>query len=146
MNNYEAFSLILDCVIELNKKLRSDRDGLRENLGLHTYMSEHCTIRFNVGRQVGKTEYIKRNCGPEDLIIILKNAYKRMFLECPVDRRDIVSIRQYLNNITYYKIKPYKNIWIDEFTFVNDVINGDLRLLYDVLGRNEVEQTFVFLG
>ena len=112
----------------------------------YQYIQEYCTIRLDIGRQVGKTEYIRRRCGPSDLIIVLKSIYKNKLFDCHTDKKNIVSIRSFMDNISHYRAKSYENVWIDDFVLVNELMDYNMRLLYNFIGRSEIEQTFILLG
>ena len=145
MEIFNKFFSLLDNIIELNKEVREYRNDIKEIIGLNSYLKEYCTIKLEICRQIGKTEYIKRKCNKEnDLIIVLKDVYRDEFEDYVYDKRDVISIRSFMNNTSYYKIKTYEKIWVDNFVFVSKIM--DMDFIYDVIGREDIEQTFIFLG
>jgi hypothetical protein len=78
--DYQKFEKLVEDAIALNELLRRDLEPARiEYLGDWRYAREHCTVRIDVGRHCGKTEYIKRRALAEDVIVCSTGAMKRAF-------------------------------------------------------------------
>ena len=66
--DYERFSAIVDDSIAFNLSRRCRFDPRLYDIA--SYAKEFCTVRVNLGRQVGKTRWILENSSAGDLIVL----------------------------------------------------------------------------
>lgn len=143
---YDNFFILVDGLIELNKRMRIKNVNLYNIIGLKYYLKEYCTVKIDVGRQSGKSEYIAKNSTNNDLIITFNINMKKIFTDIKhvnIPDKNIISIQSLYNKKEEYGGRTYNNIWMDEASFISK--NNNIDFLYDVLGKNE-NQTFIFLG
>jgi len=141
INKYNIFYRIMDDIINLNNINRCNNSSLCI-LPLEEYLKEYCTIKFNIGRQIGKTEYIKRKAKENDVIIILNNAMRNYFRNV---NSDLFTINQFLNEKFD---KRYDSIWFDNFSFCSRYISKREyieEVLYIKFAKDR-KQTFILLG
>jgi hypothetical protein len=139
---FETFFNILDNIVKLNKINRKSKKWIKNEIGLYSYFREYCTIKLDIGRQIGKTQWIKRRYKKEDIIVVSKEELKKKYIYDGFNRKNIV---------TAYKIKhgscrgkKCNDIYVDDCSYmINKIIN--LNDLYIELGNN-IDQTFILLG
>lgn len=129
---------LITLVVELNRKLRDERDEHRRVLSPQAFAFEYCSVFYGTGRQTGKTYWIQENAKVGDLIItrkvsIIKTTYKNV-------HADIMSLIQ-LNNSD--DLPSYNNIFIDVDRFLD---SDELGILYKKLAVQNLKQTFIHLG
>lgn len=142
---YGSVFEVLDKMIILNKKNRElKKEWSKEYFGrdgFTSYLKEFCTVIFDIGRQVGKTEYIRKTAKENDAIIVLKGQMKYQY-------------RGFDNLFSYSEImvnhnnsfSEFENIYVDEFSSIQNHKNEFLPYLYHTLGRYNINQTFILLG
>lgn len=135
-----AFQLIVDGLILLNsahrKKLDIDVVG---NLQVCDYLREFGTISLNVGRQVGKSHYIKTHATAADLIIVYNMRSKDYYKDTTAK---VLSATELTSTPGIPPVR-YNKIYIDEPAFVQRTIS-----LYELyfLTAYDYNQTYILLG
>jgi hypothetical protein len=108
------------------------------------YAIELCTVRCDIGRRTGKTEYIKQNAGKSDLIVTSSQMLKSsLFANMPCD---VITMGD-LNKPEWLlgKSGDFKTIWVDEPFMIFDSHKA-LTEFYIRICRQGKDQTFVFMG
>jgi hypothetical protein len=144
MERYKEFHKLIDGLISLNKanriKLKNGLDGCDPVM----YAIELCTVRCDIGRRTGKTEYIKQNAGKSDLIVTSSQMLKSsLFANMPCD---VITMGD-LNKPEWLlgKSGDFKTIWVDEPFMIFDSHKA-LTEFYIRICRQGKDQTFVFMG
>lgn len=139
LSHKEEFFSLLDSLIALNKKRRRI---FYSHLDAY-YMKEFCTVSIDFGRQIGKTEYIKKRMTKDDVVIVDRIIYKNYLINRGFNRNKI---------FTSYDIKGdrirglrCKNIYVDDASLFRNkrVLEYDI---YEIFGIGNIEQTFILLG
>lgn len=140
---YEMFFYMMDNLISLNKMNRNI--NCYKAFGLMSFLVKYCTVKIDIGRQSGKTEYIFKHAKENDLIILYNLQFKRSCLERYNNIKcDISTIRQINNNRENNReLKLYDTIWVDEYSFIKR--KNDVDFIYNYFGK-DINQTFVFMG
>ena len=139
----DKFFDIVNAAIALNKENRERFS----NINIWKIMSpamaclELCTVSIDIGRQVGKTRYVKENATRDDLVIVtnqrIYDDYLKHFSEV---RKPLPYLLVWSGNYVEKAFFPrYSTIWIDDVPGLNK------NILYETLARDE-KQTFIFLG
>lgn len=113
------------------------------------FAKEFATIRFDVGRQTGKNNFIKNHCTENSLIIEYDNLHaKRMKQSIKADRNidvDVYSSKSVStppeNLELYFKEKEYDKIYVNEPGLMKEFLLDDVYSF--VRNRN---QTFFLVG
>lgn len=140
---YKCYFKLLDGIIDLNRSNRNKK--LKNTIGLIPYSVEYCTIKFDIGRQTGKTEYIIRNTKKDDIIIVL---HSRMLYNV-IEKVDcnVITIQEVIDK--HIPLGPFNNIWVDNYSYLSqyqDIMNYIRDKIYNIFIDRRVEQTFIFLG
>lgn len=151
IQRYEKFVSLLDGLVALNKANRKkfverNYSNIDYMVGKMFYFKEFCTIKLDIGRQVGKTEYIIRNFKNNHLIIVDNNLTKRYILRRigkELDEFQKVITIDDLKNITFGNRYNFNTIWVNDASYIMNSRNTDF--LYAIYGNNK-DQTFIFLG
>lgn len=136
----DYFELVKD-LIYFNYKHREFHEELRKNLSPRAWLYEFCTIRLNVGRRVGKTEFIKSNARPGDIVIV-----PFIISKIPYGSAHCFALPE-LERYNHFYPTDLQNfnpsyIWCDEANLSNDGIE----LIFNHFCRPELDQTLIILG
>ena len=113
------------------------------------FLSELCTVRINIGRATGKTQFIKDNATREDLIIAYSESTYKDYIR---NKSHIIftkgsNINKFIDLIRGLRIK---NIYIDEPELVCSALSITLEELYNIVWDRHlfVDElpTFILLG
>ncbi len=141
----EELHSMLDRIVKLNKeRRRTVPNDMEKVIGEESYAREYCTIRFDIGRQCGKSEWIKRRATKDDLVIILKAAYKGFFRDCKADVKSMHEVSRDRHTLIRGTMK-YKTVYIDEPMFTCKKISFE-EILPFLINERLKEQTFILLG
>lgn len=135
------FNRLVDSLISYNKDLRDSLPHTHYTaLSNVSFTREFCTIRCNVGRRVGKSSYIERRAGINDLVIVPNQNLKKSGLATIITASEVKRIPK-----TYRgRIRPkYVNIYVDEPRMCADYLS--IEEMYDILVCSKL-QTFILLG
>jgi len=126
------FFNVVDQLIELNKQNRNTT--AKKYLDEISYLKQYCTIIVDIGRNVGKTTYIRSRAKENDLIIV-----SSMFSIIGTK-----SHQEILYNQTSFRNNGYETIYIDEPKRCFAELNFDEFLQRIV--NSKLEQTIICLG
>jgi hypothetical protein len=131
---------ILDEIVSINMK---NRNG-KEFLPLDNYISSFCTIRLNIGRQIGITTWIRNRAKEGDIIIVPRQEMINYSYRDVLNKRDVVTIDGLKQRTSLYVGVDYNNIYIDVASYLSqeDIYN----IIHNLLPRPDIEQTFFLLG
>lgn len=136
------FCQCVDDLVQLNIANRQKVTHLAEEFPIHAWVREFATVRCDIGRQTGKTSYIKSRATFNDMIIVRHQHLVRYFMDLPpLDDSgnlgpNVVSQSNFPSGICYSR---YNKIYIDEPGRL------DMDLVYQILAR-DTKQTFIILG
>ena len=134
---YRLFPDAIRILIALNKK---NRKRFNKNLySVGDYALEYCTIKCDIGRQTGKSEYIKRHADALSVVVVMNARVKQNFL---IKNRKF-SLRSPSDLLNNPHQKEYETIYIDEPSFVFK--NISISKLYHLLSKS-YNQTYIWLG
>ena len=132
----KVFYPVIKILLILNKK---NRQRFPKNIyRVEDYALEFCTVKCDIGRQTGKSEYIKTHADASSVVIVMNNRMKQNF-SIPNRKFELRSPSDLLNNPQ----KEFKTIYIDEPTYVFKKIS--VSKLYSLLSKN-YDQTYIWLG
>jgi hypothetical protein len=168
MFEYNEVSDAIDNLIKLNMKIRKNLDpDIRMNISAGSFAVDFCTVRFNIGRRVGKTRYIEEHADDHSLTIVanhhirrnLRNTKGMIFTAHEIDSGGlhIQNQTRYLDGdskfsgVDHYKsdgkIFEFTRVYVDEPSFVFKDKNHMLDIYHIIcrLNRNTTP-TFILLG
>lgn len=134
------FNLLVDNLILLNSTHRKKMDiDIVRNLHACDYLREFGTISLNVGRQIGKSHYIKTHASADDLIIVYNMKSIDYYRDTPAK---VLSSNQLLP-VRGVPPTRYNKIYIDEPYLVSR--NMPLHEIYHITAI-DYNQTYILLG
>ncbi len=134
------FHAAIDNLVALNKELRKCLNPeIKEELSPVEYAIEFCTVTCNIGRRIGKSEYIRRRANEltHSLIIV---PTENMALD--YDALKVLTADQVIEGAAV--TERYDVVFIDEFSFV--FYNGRQNKIYSKLAFKGRDTTFILLG
>lgn len=141
MNKFHA---AINSLIRINKDIRKGRADIKEELPIEQWAENFCTVHCNIGRMVGKSEYIKSRAKSGDLVVVYNKDIREFIVSPNGIDCDVVTAAFLDNNKdSYLRAKIYKNIFVDEPELVFSKIKK--KKFYKKLASN-LNQTFIFLG
>lgn len=132
---YNKYHKLLDDMVKLNI---ANRESIVDLLSLAPpaiIAREHCTIRSNIGRRTGKSEYIRTRAKRGDLIIVSNTRIKKLLFS---KMRGTVAVANEVNALRYFK-----TIFIDEPSLVFNSLPQTR--MFKMLAHDS-NQTFIMLG
>jgi hypothetical protein len=136
---HNKFHNLIDDLRILNQQFRKERPDPKEFLDSIRYAIEYCTITIDIGRQTGKSTYIKNNASPDTAVVVMNQKMKDLFKDCDLD---VFTAREVQFKKGVYN--KYKTIFVDEPSFVFRTI--DKYELYAHFVNNVLDQTFILIG
>ncbi len=132
---------MVDGMITYNERSRKPISHLSNSMNPVHYAMEFCTVKVDVGRRTGKTEYVKRRADEYSLVIVHNNNLTKGY----PDHIIVVSITELVghNGVFFGRIKP-RTIYIEEPQMVFRTIPQ--HELYYRLVDEIYDQTFILLG
>jgi esterase/lipase superfamily enzyme len=116
---------------------QNELSSIKNNISIQSWYKDHATVRFDIGRQVGKTRYIIDNAGPLDLIVC-----RNTMMADHVRRHGTVSDVIATPSFGIYwigKREAYQNVFFDDCAFSNEQ-------LYLLLRAAPSIQQLIYLG
>lgn len=113
VEHQSEFCNLVDLILGLQERRVQDIDPGLANMSPEAFLRDFCTVRIDIGRQSGKTHYIKTRCSDLDLIITPTD-HIRVHLDASVDCQ-VISVNSPLPIGKYFD-----TIWIDEWIFIKD--------------------------
>lgn len=139
---------ILSLMIEANQAIRKEFPEAKEQIDTPYYLAEFCTIRLNIGRRTGKTQYIKDNSNINSCVIVPKEDWARNLYgvrsgNVNNDGLMVLTICNLLAN-PKDKYNKYTTIYIDEPSFVFP--DNDTHRFYAKIANPHLDQTIIMVG
>lgn len=135
--NFDQYHEMIDELIYLNLAHRAEFAEYKPMVPPAVWAREFCTVRCNIGRRTGKSEYIKARAREGDLIIAPNLQMRRHLfpnMVCDVETPSTLNGK---------KFKRFDTVFVDEPSLVFLVMSpSDLFALL----AHDGEQTFVMLG
>lgn len=138
----EYYATLMNYIIDFNLVLRDEQHkDLKNMLSNFQYAKEYCTVKFDIGRQVGKSRYIFNNASPECIVFAIN---LRIANDCFGGSRAMIrSVNQNLDYIELKGMRP-KRIYIDDASCVH---SNTIDKIYEKFAdKNVKDQTFILLG
>jgi len=144
LKSYRDYHNLIDGLIELNLNRRElFNKQPYTNMGLIEIAMSFCTIECNIGRQSGKTTYIKSKINNDTLIIVPNHNYKKHYLSCGMNN-NIKTIHSFISKSAWPN-RFYKTIFFEDLSFTKH--NANFYEVYEALVYHyPFQQTFIFLG
>jgi len=138
--SYDDFHNAVDTLVRLNLENRHKLDeGMCLRLGVVQLAMEFHTVRCDIGRRSGKSEYIKRRAKHSDLIVVAHDSVKRIYRDAKAEVLSAPEISE--DAVAEYSLD---RVFVDEPFLVSRELL--LTHLYSVLARNNSNQVFILLG
>lgn len=138
MTNGSSYDYAIRLLISINRENRVKYNDAKIMYPLYRYVREFCTISVDVGRGVGKTEFIQNHASYQDLVIVFSKTEKeRLAKKIPaivLTPDEIVSLRP---------SRIFETIYIDEPDLVFRYQDKDTILKNIIFSEN---QTIIMLG
>ncbi len=136
------FATLVDYMIAYNKEIRDSFPlSAYHEMSDIEFVEEFCTINCNVGRSVGKSTYIGRRAGINDLVIVPGHYAKRSGLATIMTASEVSRIPETCRG---RPSKPkYVNIYVDEPRLCEQYLSR--KHMYNILVCSKL-QTFILLG
>lgn len=136
------FATLVDYMIAYNKELRDSFPlSAYHELSDIQFVRELCTIKCDVGRRVGKSTYIARRAGINDLVIVHNTTLKYNSLCTVMTASEVAHIPEgYRGRNNQPK---YVNIYVDEPQLCQEYLS--IPEMYRILTCSKL-QTFILLG
>ncbi len=144
MSNVD-FDILTRFALRVNQENRKLYEWNRQIYGALLWLQEYCTIRVDVGRGVGKTEFIVVNLTDKDVVLVFNQNMKKLI------QNRISSGRDMKNVINVQTFSPYNmNMNAPEYIFVDEPSLVFNNIRYEDIMRFFVDekkyQTVVMLG
>ncbi len=141
------FENLLLGLIKINKNQREKFKSNKLNYSAIEYAKEFCTIRLNIGRGVGKTNFINKYAEKGDLIITYnsKNSFLKKNYELNLGS-DVIGLCGEKDMCHKLSKKNYINIFVEEPSIISSSYPDFIEDLYTFLVDPNIEQTFIILG
>ncbi|MCK5015561.1 MAG: hypothetical protein KAS32_00655 [Candidatus Peribacteraceae bacterium] len=139
-------------LIDVHEEHRAIHIESKENYPTKHWAQEFCTIKVDIGRQIGKNKFIYLRADKNSLIIDYNGTQshltKRVLKEKYNKNVDCFSGLQIHNptksRAEYLEGKSYTQIFINEPSFMG--IDKWDWIYNDLIMRSDVDQTFFFIG
>lgn len=139
---YDQHKKLIDNLVKLNLKFRASVVDKIEGLGKYNFAMEYATVKCDIGRQVGKTTYIKEKLEKnKNAIVIVNSSNASLNYKSIKDQCLIFKGRDSLNAFNVPNLETIKTVYIDDASW-----NDKLELIYEVFTQDDIERTFVLLG
>lgn len=137
---------LIDVMIDMNQLMRSMNRVKLAGIDPIQYAVQFCTVRLNVFRGIGKTQYIVDNVTEKDVIIVKddhakKYMYSRLAIRPIIDIQSAAMIK---NRTLGYCGDSYEKIYVDD-----PIMCFDSRSMFEFYGKfvdGGIQQTFILLG
>ena len=145
---FDEYHAAIDKLIDVQKRLMDEwgyRDADHKNGYSKAFFTiNFCSVTCDIGRQTGKTEYIKKRLKPGESIVIVKDEKSAMQSRSVGIPDGLVLTVDDIFRCYRHEALKYKTVFIDNASlFLNDE-NFKYRL-YDYLAKDH-DTMFVLLG
>jgi len=117
-----AYDYLLENLIDLNKENRVRWEKHKSMLPVFDYIYDYCMVKLDIGRCVGKTEFIKNHAKKNDIVFVVNSAQAEEINE------------KTRATVHYGKIKQ------------GDILDWRKRSGYYTLGNNRMEKSRFIYG
>lgn len=138
MFNFTDHHLAVNKLRDLNLKNRLAMANHRSGMPREAWAREFCTVRCDIGRRTGKSDYILRCAKPGDLILVATMQLRHTVFNhapCAVLTAGQIALDR--------QCEHYNDIYVDEPSLVFDRLSP--HTMYSCLAHGG-EQTFLLLG
>jgi hypothetical protein len=136
---------IIESAINCNKASRTKFEQFKNAMGLTHWTINHCTVRIDLGRGAGHTNYIAQHATDNDLILVQDQIAVKHMKNIVVNKPAIFSTRGLIIS-TIKNLKP-QNIYIDNPFHTIDLYDPTFyRNLIATLADSRIDQTIISLG
>lgn len=139
--NFE--DIVLNAIV-FNREHREKNKEMYLKKAFHPieYAMQLSTVHINIGRGVGKTQFIRKYANPYDVIVVPKGSMKILFRDC--ECRNIFTPFE-CRHVIYRDADKPKTIWMDEIGFATE---EEIYWVYNtfIIDDEEINQTWVRLG
>lgn len=144
---YKKSHKLIDELVELNisaRMLHRLKGYNHKEIGLSSYLVDCCTVRVNLGRLIGHTEYIIRRADENSVVLVFNEICVRNIIRKTNGKH---SFDMFTIDTMYKKQnKTYKKIYIDGFaTWLVENKQNIHNDIYRLFGKSP-SQTFIFIG
>lgn len=143
----EEFFRLVDNAAAVNLLHRQSLpDSVREQMHPVHYSFEYCTIHVDVGRAIGKTEYIRKNLAEGVVVIVPDNESRMRLLKDSKGGNGAFIVNGNGNEKVLsaeLSVRKANFIFIDEPAMIKD---QNLSVIYQVLSKPDMIQLFILLG
>jgi hypothetical protein len=133
---------IIDLAIEENKRIRELNSYWKQTCGKIEYFRNFCTIHIDIGRAVGKTQYIIDNAKENDVIIVSSYINKNLFFE----KAKTENIFYQASDIIEKQFDNIGFVYIDEPALFLKNQNYTLWDVYALFYNVKSDMMFILLG
>ena len=137
MEKYETFHKLINDAVALNLSNRPDPRRFMDSI---RYAVDFCSVKIDLGRQTGKTSYIKKYASADDLWVVKNVRYKKDFA------RDTLATVKTFEECEVRGGRRYNNIFVDEFSSMASSSDSRYGLYAALVNENVRNQVFLLLG
>ena len=139
------FRKMVDLAIKINQNARN-RITLVEYktaLGKTSFAMEYATVKIDLGRQLGKTTYIKDKLEHDENSIVVLNSKASITnnYKSVSDKTIVINKYNCAKTIEIENLDKIKNVYIDDASW-----NDTVEVVYEIFTQDDIERTFVLLG
>lgn len=137
--HFDTFHSAIDAMVMANQYFRLARANVQSFYSPVEWATQHATVRSDIGRQTGKSEYIRRRAKPGDLVI----AFSLEIRAAKFERMPCTVITA--KELAGWSIAPerFQTIYVDEAALVFGTASA--AHMYLALAQG-YDQPFVLLG
>lgn len=108
------FGDMVELLTELNRKHRQQAYSFHQQASPVSYLLDHCTVKVDVGRATGKTQYIMSNAGLDDVVVFKNWNAKNAYRGCPALLVTVGDLDDKHTMMMKIRGRVFKNIYMDE--------------------------------
>ena len=139
-----GFKALVDSAIELMDNNSKRNERFRETMHPQQWLYEFRTVRLDVGRGVGKTQYILDHVlQPGELVIVPSLRFARV---CGYDKAGVKTVHcdDYGLGRQAHSFRDIKRIYIDELRSCEQQGRFTLRDIIDIVSRSPEQMIIAF--
>ena len=121
-------------------------DEIRNDMHPVHYSFEFCTVHIDIGRMIGKTEYIKRNLAEGVVVIVHNNEARKALLRDTGGGKGALIIN---GNVSEHVLMHDLSVRTANFIFIDEpalIKDQNLSVIYQALSKKDLTQLFILLG
>ena len=137
---YDQYKKLINLMVKLNLKYRDL--AKKESLGKYNFAMEYATVKCDIGRQVGKTTYIKEQLEKNKNSIVVVNN-RQLNSNFKTIKSQAITVNRYssIKEFDIENLDKIKTVYIDDASW-----NDKVELIYEIFTQDDIERTFVLLG